>query len=369
MKEDSIHTPQESAQFANELVDLLCVALTESTGGEVIARNVERQIGDGSHLDLLVTLQAAGEMVDVAVATLRHAYPRDIRGAVWKLEEHMLAAKSEKDFIPMVVAESLSSGAREQLRKRGIGYFERNGNLYLRRRQWLINIERPEKPFAKREASSLFTDSREMVVHALLTHRGQWLTGRELARISQTSEYTCSMVLQELERREWCESNGAGRMLRRRLIHPWPLLDAWAEQWMKRKHRRCRYYVFATDPNHLLAHLAAQADEAGIAFPWSFTGTAAANDYAPLLTSVDTAEIIVSPTHAKQLAEALRLKPADKGANVTLVERDGAGQMFREINPMNRAYIASPFILYLDLLDGRGRNQELAKHVLEKLKL
>jgi hypothetical protein len=288
---------------------------------------------------------------------------------VWQLEEYKLGTDRRQSLITLVAAESLSPGAKDLLRKGGIGYFERNGTLYLRRRMWLINIERPGSAAAKKETTALFTDAREMVVHALLKHRNEWLTGGELAEMTQTSSYTCSVVLQELERREWCESSGAGRTLRRRLTKPGQLLDAWAQQWTQRKEPRSRWYVFTNDPGALLTHLTYQIDKAGISFPWAFSGTAAANIFAPLLTSVDTAEIIVPPGHAEQLAKVLHLKPADKGANVTLVERDGASLLFRDLHPEYPSYFASPFMLYLDLLDGRGRNKELAQHVREKLEL
>ena len=349
--------------------DLLCAALTERTNGQIVSREDELEMGHGNRLDLLLRLEAAGETLTIAVETLRHAYPRDIQGAVWRLEEYKLTAGSDMEIIPMVAAEALSPGAREQLRNRGIAYFERNGNLHLRGQNWWFDVERPPLSTTKREASTLFTDAREMVVHALLMHRGEWLTGSELARISQSSQYTCSLVLQDLERREWCESSGAGRTLRRRLTQPRQLLDAWAEQWTKRKEHRHRYYVFTPNPKNLIFDLSAQADKAGTNFPWAFTGTAAANDFAPLLTSVDTAEIIVPPNHTQDLVEALRLKPASKGNNVTLIERTGASLMFSEVHPLYEAHSASPFILYLDLLDGRGRNKELAAHVLEKLEI
>jgi hypothetical protein len=354
--------------YEAEVANPLCAALAEATGGQVVTRQADHRVGGGDQINLLLTLLAGDESADIAVQTLRHAYPRDIREAVWKLEEYKLASRQE-DLITLVAAESLSPGARELLRKRGIGYFERNGNLYLRWRQWLINVQRPEQASVRKEITALFTNSRERVVHALLVHRNEWLTGGQLAQMAHTSPYTCSMVLQELERREWCESNGVGRTLRRQLTKPRQLLDAWAEHWTKRKEQRGRWYFFAERPNLLLTQLKHQIDEAGVSFDWAFTGTAAANVYAPLLTSVDTAEIIVPPGHAEELPKILKLKPADKGANVTLVERDGASLLFRDVHPEYSSYLASPFILYLDLLDGRGRNKELAQHVLEKLEL
>ena len=47
----------------------------------------------------------------------------------------------------------------------------------------------------------------------------------------------------------------------------------------------------------------------------------------------------------------------------------GASLLFRDVQQEYPAYFASPFMLYLDLLDGRGRNRELAQQVLEKLEL
>lgn len=364
-------TQREIARLAYEadLADRLSAALAEATNGQVVDRRAKQQIDGESGLDLMLTLVAGGESVDIAVETLCHAYPRDIRQAVWRLDEYKLATNRQQDLVTLVAAESLSPGAKDLLRKRGIGYFERNGNLYLRWRQWLIDIERPRKASAKKEVGTLFTDAREMVAHALLKHRNEWLTGGELAEMVQTSSYTCSVVLQELVRREWCESTGAGRTLRRRLTKPGQLLDAWAEKWTQRKEPRSRWYVFSNHPSALLMQLTYEIDKAAISFPWAFTGTAAANVYAPLLTSVETAEIIIPPGHADQLAKVLHLKPADKGANVTLVERDGASLLFRDVHPEYPSYFASPFILYLDLLDGRGRNKELAQHVREKLEL
>jgi hypothetical protein len=354
--------------YQTQVADQLCAALAEATDGQIVARQAEHRVGEGHRGDLLLTLLAGGESADIAVETLRHAYPRDIREAVWKLDEYKLASRQE-NLITLVAAESLSPGARELLRKRGISYFERNGNLYLRWRHWLINIQRPEQTSARKEITTLFTGSRERVVHALLMHRKDWLTGSELAQMAHTSSYTCSMVLQELERREWCESSGAGRTLRRQLTKPRQLLDAWAEHWTKRKEQRSRWYMFAERPDLILTQLTHEMDKAGVSFDWAFTGTAAANVYAPLLTRVDAAEIIVPPAHAERLAKTLNLKPADKGANVTLVERDGASLLFRDVLPAYSSCFATPFILYLDLLDGRGRNKELAQHVLERLEL
>ncbi|RZF23658.1 hypothetical protein EVC45_43120 [Paraburkholderia sp. UYCP14C] len=351
------------------MADELCAALAAATNGEIVSRRAEIAFGDRHRLDLLLSLRVGDSSAELAIETVRNAYPRDVQAAIWRLNEYQLSSPDRTDVIPLVAAESLSPGAREMLRKRGIGYFERNGNLYLRYGSWLVNIEKPEREAAKRGVTSLFTDAREMVVHALLVNRNKWLTGGELAEVSQTSQYTCSVVLQELERREWSESSGSGRTLRRRLSRPRALLDNWAEHWKNRRDERTRWYCFVDQPKLLLSRLTCEIDRAGVSFPWAFTGTSAANVFAPLLTGTDTADIVVPPGRAKEMAKTLGLKPAEKGANVTLIERDGTSLQFRNVHPEFPSYFASPFILYLDLLDGRGRNKELAENVLAQLDL
>jgi hypothetical protein len=351
------------------VADELCTALAAATNGQILSRRAEIEFNDGHRLDLLVTLRVGECSAEVAVETVRVAYPRDVQAAIWRLNEYQFSVKDQTGVIPLVAAESLSPGARDLLRKHGIGYFERNGNLYLQHGGWLVNIEKPEREVTKRGATSLFTDAREMVVHALLMNRKKWLTGGELAELSQTSQYTCSVVLQELERREWSESNGSGRTLRRRLSRPRELLNAWAEHWKKRRDETTRWYFFTDRPKLLLMHLTYAIDASGVSFPWAFTGTSAANVYAPLLTGTDTSDIVVPPGRAKDLAKVLGLKPAEKGANVTLIERDDTSLQFRVLHPEHPSYFASPFILYLDLLDGRGRNKELAENILAQLDL
>lgn len=350
-----------------DLVDQLCGALEEATGGQISNRWSEWGNGKKHRLDLILDLVADDQVAHIAVELLKNGYPRDIREAVWQLDEYKLATDNEP--ITLVAAEFLSPGAKELLRQRGVGYFEGNGTLYLKWQHWLINIERPRKAKRRKGAPSLFTNAREKVIHALLVNRNQWLTGSELAELAETSTFTCSKVLEELELREWCESDGAGRTRRRRLIQAGKLLDAWADAWVSRKDARSRWYAFESSSGSLLMHLTYQMERSEASTPWAFTGAAAANVYAPLLTRVDTAEIIVPKGQAQQLANALELKPAEKGANVTLVERDGASLLFRDLHPDYPSYFASPFILYLDLLNGRGRNKELAQHVREKLEL
>lgn len=111
---------------------------------------------------------------------------------------------------------------------------------------------------------------------------------------------------------------------RRRLVNPGALLDAWAEQWQTRtRERSSTWYTFVENPRHLLARIAETIVEKQVDFPWAFTGAAAGNVLAPLLTSIDTVDLIIPKGYTDDMADMLRLKPV-KGANVTITEREGA---------------------------------------------
>ncbi|MBZ9781099.1 hypothetical protein K9857_05985 [Pseudomonas sp. REP124] len=344
------------------LIEAFVESLQNATGTQILDRKYNVPGPDGD-IDLLLRINSPDGPWDVAVEMKRVMYPRDVREAVWILDRYRCNAErksNEAAVVPMVLAEQLSSGAREDLKRRGVGYYDSSGSLYFRHNRWLINIERkPSTTSQKQRRVPLFTGAREMVVHALLQTRGEWFTGLELAETSQTSVFSVSSVLRELELREWIEADGKGRLQRRRLTKPGELLDAWADAWQKRKESRSRWYVFSSNPNQLLDKLSLNAKEAGEK-DWAFTGAIAANNLSPLLTQVDIAEVEIMPGTKESFAYALGLKPAEKGANVVLVERSGSSMLFRRHHPEFEGWFASEFIQYLDLQDGRGRNAELA---------
>jgi hypothetical protein len=299
----------------------------------------------------------------LAIEMKREAFPRDIKNALWQLDEYQRAVQGEKDVIPVVLAHNLSPGARELLRSRNVAYYDASGSLFLRRGEVVIDIDRPAAPAPRSRSGSLFAGAREQVIHALLNARGEWITGKELAEQAKTSSFTVSQTLSELERMEWVKTDGGGRTALRRLEQPGALLDAWAAAWKERAEARSRWFAFSANPRVLPDSIAEKlhaADEAH----WCISGAVAGNALAPLLTSVDVVDLIVAPGRARSVAAAAGAKPAEKGANLVIVERSGASDLFRRSMPDHPAPLASPFIVYLDLLkDARGRNQELASQL------
>lgn len=358
------------SKLESQVLDSLAHSLTEVFGHEArikVHSGLDFYHGHESPTpgpDGVIELSTSALDLKILVEVVGSAYPRDIRDAAWRLDSFGRDRLHNVNSVRMIAAQSLSPGAKKELKERDIAFFELGGSLYLKHGYWLIDIQKPSKPSASKQALQLFTGARENVIHSLLMYSHEWLTGTELSDLAKTSQYTCSLVLQELTEREWCESVGGGPTRRRHLVNPGALLDEWAEQWQARARKNSStWYTFVENPKHLLARVAETLDEQQVNFPWAFTGAAAGNIFAPLLTGTDTVDLIIPKGYTEDMADMLRLKPVKKGANVTITEREGASLLFMQMHPEYPAYFASPYILYLDLLDGRGRNKELAEHI------
>lgn len=338
---------------------------------------IEYYVGsERHHLDFMarMTLTIGGE-VDLAIEAMRDGYPRDVRMAVERLQA--FKAVHTDTGVPIelcVVAGYLSPGSRRELMLAGINYFDATGSMRFAHRTTLIVKDFGPRLRPTPRPLKLFTGAREQVVHALLHHwwmtgGGKFVSGAEITKSAQTSNYTVSQTMQELEREDWVESTGSGPAQRRRLTNPSALLDAWAADWTARRENVTRWYGYASPTSNLsdtvLWHFA-QMPEQG----WALTGAAAANAVLPYLTKVDRVQVIVPPGTAEALGRELNLKPVDKGANYVFIERVGASLMFLDEHPERRnSRFSSRFIQYLDLLDGYGRNKDLAREYRKKVLL
>lgn len=344
-------------------------SLQSATGFLPKHEEVEVQFGDhrrNARLDALVeTKTPDGRSCVLAIEMKRIAYPRDVRMAISHLMEYRDTVAHDTPVELCLVAHTISPGSREALRKAGINYYDQSGTLYFRHHTWLVDIERaPIRPARKKDIA-LFSGAREQVVHALLYHwYGKsdegYVTGEELSHLSHTSTYTVSSTMQALEQLDFVESKGSGPSQRRRLRDPAALLDAWADEWTRRREVKTRWYTYAPS-----GHITDRVIEGFVRYArqeWALTGAAAANAIVPRLTNVDRVEVIVQPGEAEQLASAIGLSQADKGSNVVMIERTGASLLFLDEHPERPHFrFASRFIQYLDLLNGYGRNKELAE--------
>ncbi|WP_272575257.1 hypothetical protein [Providencia sp. PROV273] len=319
-----------------------------------------KALSDNIGIDYVFEVNTERGIWVVPVEVKKQAYPRDVKHAIWIFNEFCQKYKYEQNVMPIFVAELISEGAREILKAHNIGYYELNGTLFIKNKQILIDIQRPRKRMTKTGGFDLFSDAREMVIHALLQSHGDWFSGEELSSFSDTSAYTVSGVLKELELREWVvKSNEGGRSQRRRLVNPTALLNAWTETIKQRKKNKFYGYIFASDIVDCVINIGHEVNSFDNNINWAITGALAANQASPLLTGVNVAEIIVPQGKAEIFAKSTGIKHAEKGYNVVVHEWTAAGLQFIKVK--NGLPVASNFIQYLSLLDGKGRNAELAE--------
>jgi hypothetical protein len=346
-----------------KIVESFITALREA-GVTVVERRCEESLDalrQKSRADALLRLNDHTWLV---VEVARSGYPRDIREGLWRLQRSKLEfPTSPKNTATAILADHLTASSREMLKHNGCAYFDLGGSLYLKLPEagLLIDIERPPPKLQERRANSIFTGAREQVVHALLHQRDNWCSGVDIASAARTSPFTVSQTISELERLDWVESKSIGPAVQRRLSQPGKLLDAWSAHWLTRNQKVSRWYQWSSSTEEMLHRIAQQV---GARTGVVLTGAAAANQLSPWLTGVDRVDLIVPPEAGEDIARELELKAAEQGSNISLLERSGASTLFDAPAQAEQSLKrASPFILYLDLLDGRGRNKELAQQL------
>ena len=349
-------------QLLGQLRATLC-ALPEVQ--EVQAKHEVRAVGGRPvQYDALVNLRVAGKPLVILVAVRRSLYPRDVRQVLWQLQalDRQAVIGKGTEQVPMLVAESISPGAKELLQGERVGYYDSGGSLFLPAKGAYLYIDKPPpKPLAK-AIRSLYSGRRAQVLHALLHQHEAWVGVKGLAEHAHVSPATASQVLTELDRLDWLETRGQGPSKERRLREPAALLDAWANQFTtERSPPLRRFYVPTVRGDALLERIAQILGHKKVEY--AITHEAAAQRYAPFLSSVSHVRCRIVPGRAADEALAiLGARPVNEGANFSVIDvRSSDELLFRQ--KVDEAWLASPIHVYLDLLHGEGRAKDMAVHL------
>jgi hypothetical protein len=321
--------------------------------------------GGAPAFDTQVTLDIAGNRVHAILELKKGVYPRDVRQVVWRISHlatQRSVGESGAEALPVLIAESISPGAKELLRAERIGYYDSGGSLYLPARGAYLYVDRPPLKASSRSMRTLFAGRRAQVLHALLVRSQDWFGVKDLAEQARVSPGTASQVLTEMERFDWLTSRGQGPNKQRYLREPAALLDAWAQQVTSiRPPALRRYFVPAMKPDGLMEHLAQVCEAHHVEYAISFE--AAAQRYAPFLSAVSQVRCrVLAGTGGDAVVADLDARVVSEGANLVVIEARSAGELlFRE--RVGGVLLASPVQVYLDLLRGEGRAKEMAEHL------
>lgn len=311
-------------------------------------------------LDAKIDLHVAGKSIVLLVEAKKSVYPRDVRQALWQLKSTPHSRQAEVQHLLM--AESLSPGAKELLRAERIGYFDSGGSLFLPTSGVYVYIDKPVPKTLEKSVRSLFSGRRAQVLYALLVNCEEWFGVTEVAERAQVAPSTASDVLGELERFDWLVSRGQGPSKERHLREPGALLDAWAKQiTMQPAPVLRRYFVPGLKSDALIERLSKIFDAHQV--PYAVSYEAAAQRYAPFLSAISQVRVRLLPSTSAEAAMAeLDARVVNEGANLAVIETKSAEELLFRQNA-GGVWLASPVQVYLDLLRGEGRSKEMAEHL------
>jgi len=313
--------------------------------------------------DAQVDLCVAGKSFVLLIEAKKAVFPRDVRQVIWQLREasHRRPAEQGQPPVPLLVAESLSPGAKELLKSERVGYYDSGGSLYLPAPGAYLYIDKPPPKALTKSVRTLFTGRRAQVLHALLVKHQDWFGVTELALQAMVSPATASQVLTELERFDWLVARGQGPSKERHLREPAALLNAWAKQLATtRPPALRRYYVPGTKADTLAARIGQVFDAHDVQYEVSYE--AAAQRYAPFLSNISQVRArVLIDANADAAIGDLGARVVNEGANLGIIDAKSPGELlFRD--RVDGLWLASPIQIYLDLLRGEGRSKEMAEH-------
>ncbi|MFC1457085.1 MULTISPECIES: helix-turn-helix domain-containing protein [Microvirga] len=304
-----------------------------------------------------------GEPYRLVVEAKASLFPRDAREAIWQLRNYLAHLDNVSyPAVPLLMAESISPGARELLRDERVGYFDSSGSLFIAAKGLYLRVDKPASRKQSRSLNNLFAGRRAQVLHAVWVTKPDWFGVHEIAERAGVSPATASETLIALERRDWVEVRGAGPSKERRLTNSRALLDAWSSFQSSVKPKVVQhYYVRSVELPDLQRQLDHACEIEGV--PYELTGISAGQIHAPYLSSVSQVSCRVSESRRMHaVLDAIGARPVREGWNLGVHELKSDDELrFRQ--RIDDLWVADPLQTYLDLLQSGGRAKELAHHL------
>ena len=360
--------PAQNTEYS--LVDHLLKTLRtlpDVHGVQIVREASAAERASHARIDAVIDLCVAGKSLELMIEANKSLYPRDARNAfwVWTMKSalaHPVEDAQGPERLPMLIATSISPGAKEFLRHEGVGYFDSGGSLFVPAKGAYLYIDKPPPKALAKAIRNLYSGRRAQVLHALLNQHDAWVGVKALAEQAHVSPATASQVLTELERFDWLDSEGQGPTKKRRLREPAALLDAWSQQIATERPRSMRrFYVPGLRAEELADKLAQALEARGV--DYAIIDEVAAQRYAPFLSTVSQARFRLFPGPGADAALAdLNACPVSEGANLSLIDVKSPDELlFRQ--KFNGVWLASPIQVYLGLLRTEGRAKDLAAHL------
>lgn len=349
----------------HDLLEGLQAAIEELP--DVIVRDVsyEAPFSKRSRPDAMMSVDFDGRKIDLVIEVLQTAYPRDVREKIWQITQYLEdIVVSAPEPIAMLVANTISKGARELLKEANVGYYDASGSLFLPAKSMYVLVDRPAKAKARKVRDAIFKGQRAQVLHFMFNDPHGWLSVKEVAACTGISPATVSETLSELERREWVKTEGSGPSKLRKLSARHDMLDAWSQFIIAQKPPETeRYYVPGSEVEVIMENLDQACRDADVTY--AISGEAAAQVYSPYLSHISRITCRMTSGRSRNKAlEALDARPVSEGWNFAIYTQTRKTETI-QVEDRNGLSLAPPLQVYLDLLQSGGRSKEMAQHLRE----
>lgn len=279
---------------------------------------------------------------------------------------------------PLVATRQLGDQTRDLLRKSGISWVEElTGVCHLTGRGLLIDTRiRDDSERKKRSSVQAKLRARSgLVVESIVTFfPHEPISIKTVASRVKVSPALVFRVLWRLSRLNLLEVHGSGPNRYWKLSDTGGVLDLWGAE-EKLPERITNLYVWTRSRQDLLRKLP-ELDR--LDRRWAVGGTAAANLYAPTLSSdPDPAVWVDARLPAQEIASALGGEVVDKGFNLRIWQSGdnlplnlatvGAGSKWNVSEGASNLRIVSPARAYIEAVAAEGRGPEVARNLRERI--
>ena len=311
-------------------------------------RTAEQVRTADARLDAVVTLQAPdGSSASLVVEAKRLLPRRDVLELVERLRS-ATAGAAVPSPVPMVVARYLAPSTRERLEREGVAYADATGNLRVAIDQPALFVrttgeDRDPWRGPGRPRGTLKGAPAARVVRTLVDFSPPYTVAQLVERsgVSTGATYRVVEFLQEEE------------LLVRRPRQPittvsWrPLLERWSQDYGFQRSEQVQAFLFPRGVETLPAALRTVDSST-----YTLTGSLAAQSYEPW---APPRLAMLYTTDIAALADELRLRPVERGANVLLAANRNEPAFLRT-NEIEGVTTAAPSQVAVDLLTGPGRS-------------
>ena len=276
----------------------------------------------------------------------------------------------------LIATRHLSSATRELLRQNGISWVEQGTGICRLFAPGLLVDVRIEGVLQKESMTRARLRDRSglMAEILLLNFLNKEIRLANLARQANVSTALASRVLTRLAKLKLLDRHGGGPQRFWKIANAGGVLDLWATEEQPGA-QSTGLSVWSRSPQELLKKMPRLNELNG---RWALGGTAAANLYAPTLTTFpDLSVWIESRVSIRQVAGALGGEIVDKGANLQILQSKNnlafanatswtAANVVGDLGVQDLQIISRPRA-YIETINAAGRGPEVAQNLRQRI--